>query len=71
MPSVMQAVHSSHVDRIGHDAATRELHVIWDSGKTSIYEGVPSDLAHDVMTSWSIGSVLTARIKPNFKHRYG
>ena len=71
MPPVMRSVFSSHVDRIGHDPETGELHVTWDSGKTSVYEGVPADVAHSMMNSWSVGTALRDQVKPNFKHRYG
>lgn len=70
MPPPMRSVFSSHVDRVGHDAQTGELFVQWDTGKTSVYTGVPADLAEDVMSSWSVGSALTTRIKGTFAHRY-
>jgi hypothetical protein len=70
MPPPMRSVFSSHVDRIGHDVQTGDLYVQWDSGKTSVYSGVPPDLAEDVSTSWSVGSALTTRIKGAFPHRY-
>ena len=71
MPQVMQAVTSSHVARMGHDMQTGEFHVQWtDGGKTSIYSGVPADVAHEVMTSWSVGSALRTRIKGTYAHRY-
>lgn len=70
MPPPMRSVFSTHVDRIGHDAATGELHVQWDTGKTSVYVGVPPDVADEVMNSWSVGKALTERVKPRFQHRY-
>ena len=42
MPPPMRSVFSSHVDRVGHDAQTGELFVQWDTGKTSVYTGVPA-----------------------------
>jgi hypothetical protein len=70
MPPPMRSVFSSHVDRIGHDMQTGELHVVWDSGKTSVYSGVPADVADDVSQSWSVGSALTAKVKGKYAHRY-
>lgn len=67
----MRSVFSSHVHSIGHDAETGDLHVRWDDGKTSIYEGVPREMADDVMNNWSVGKALRERVKPHFKHRYG
>lgn len=67
----MRSVYSSHVDKIGHDAEANELHVKWQgSGKTSVYEGVPADLAHQVMNAHSVGQALNEHIKDNYKHHY-
>jgi hypothetical protein len=70
MPPVMRSVYSSHVNRIGYDNETGELHVQWDSGKTSVYSGVPAQLADETMNSWSVGKSLSTSIKPTFPHRY-
>lgn len=71
MPPVMHSVHSSHVNRIGHDADTSEMHVEWDNGKTSIYSGVPAGLADQVRNSWSVGKAIREMIRGKFDHRYG
>ena len=70
MPPDMRSVYSSHVNTIGHDPETGELHVVWDTGKHSVYAGVPADLASDVMNSWSVGKALTEQVKSNYPHRY-
>ena len=70
MPPVMQSVFSSHVSRVGYDADTQELHVEWDSGKTSVYSGVPPDVADEARKSWSVGTFLTENVKYQFPHRY-
>jgi len=70
MPPVMRGVFSSHVRRIGHDAETKELVVEWDTGKTSIYEGVPAGVADSVANAWSVGTALRQQIKGAYKHRY-
>ncbi len=70
MPPAMRDVFSSHVSTIGYDPETKELHVKWDTGKTSIYEGVPADTATSVMNSWSVGTALRDRVKSAFPHRY-
>lgn len=67
---VMGAVFSSHVDRVGYDMGTQQLYVQWDTGKTSVYSGVPPDVAHEAQNSWSIGTYLTRFVKPHFQHRY-
>lgn len=67
---VMRDVFSSHVNRIGHDPATGDLHVTWNTGKTSVYSGVPQELANAVMNDWSVGTALTTHIKAFFPHKY-
>lgn len=67
----MKDVYSSHVDSIGYDEQTQELHVRWDSGRTSIYSNVPKALAERTMNAWSVGKTLIQDIKPHFPHRYG
>ena len=71
MPAVMRPVYSSHVNQIGHDPETQELHVLWDTGKKSIYEGVPAALAEQVRTSASVGGALRKMVKDRYAHRYG
>jgi len=69
MPA-MTPVWSSHVTAIGHDPDTNELHVTWDTNRTSVYSGVPADLADQVTKSWSVGEALRTMVKGQFEHRY-
>jgi hypothetical protein len=66
----MVEVDSSHVSRIGYSPPDQELWVDWDTGKTSVYQGVPPKLAANVMTSWSVGQALRTDIKGHYEHRY-
>lgn len=66
----MRRVFSSHVAEIGYDSDNQELHVTWNTGRVSVYTGVPEKLANETMNAPSIGSALTDNIKGNFKHRY-
>ena len=70
MPPVMRQVFSSHVEAIGHDPATNELHVKWDTGKTSVYSNVPPEKADAVANSWSVGKALREQVKGQHEHRY-
>lgn len=70
MTPQMRDVFSSHVNQIGYDPTAQELHVSWDTGKKSVYAGVPQDVAHSVMNSWSVGSAMREQVKPNYQHRY-
>lgn len=71
MRPVMVDVYSSHVARIGHDAQSGELHVEWDTGKMSVYSGVPAAVAEQVQNAWSVGSALREHVKGVYSHRYG
>ena len=62
---------SSNVDAVGYDATTRELYVTWTTGKTSIYSGVPADMASEAQRAYSVGNYIRENIKPQFAHRYG
>ncbi len=71
MPPVMQSVYSSHVGSVGYDAETRELHVEWyDTGKTSVYSGVPPEVGAEAASAWSVGQYLTQNVKGRYSHRY-
>lgn len=66
----LREVYSSHVNKVGHDPATQELHVYWDSGKHSVYSGVDAKKAEGVMTAYSVGKAIKEQIKPSHEHRY-
>jgi hypothetical protein len=70
----MRSVYSSHVDEIGYDPDTEELHVKYDTGKTAVYEGVPSAVAVAVgavgPSPPSIGEALHAHVRGKYQHRY-
>lgn len=65
----MRSVYSSRVDSIGFENG--RLFVRWaKGGKTSVYEGVPEELADQVMRSPSIGSALRMSIENQYPHSY-
>jgi hypothetical protein len=66
----MTDVYSSHVNQIGYDHDTSELHVVWDTGRASVYSEVPAVIARAVIRSWSVGTSLTEAIKGKYAHRY-
>lgn len=53
---------SSRVQRVGYDAPQGQLHVIWASGRESIYHDVPADVADDFVKSWSVGSAVNTML---------
>lgn len=67
----MNKVFSSHVAAVGYDPAAQELHVEWQTGKTSVYHGVPPEIGEPFNTGGhaSIGAALKA-VKGSYKHQY-
>jgi hypothetical protein len=65
----MQSVYSTNVNAIGYDAENSELYVEWNSGKISIYSGVPEDVAESVKKAPSVGTAMRD-IKAEYRHRY-
>ena len=67
-----RSVFSSHVKSISYDPETQEMVVNWKSGKkkTSVYEGVPEDVADQASRAASVGSFLRENVKNKHPHRY-
>lgn len=70
MTILSKDVYSSHVSTVSYDTETKELEVTWDTGKISVYSGVPKEIAEKAMTSWSVGSFLASHVKGKFPHGY-
>lgn len=67
----MRQVFSSSVAEIGYDADRKTLLVQWGrTGKVSAYQGVPADLADEVMNAPSVGQALREQIQGNYAHKY-
>lgn len=67
MPASFKSVFSSHIDEIGYDDETRELTVRWDGdGGTTVYRGVPHEVAKEVWHAPSIGEALHRHIRGKF-----
>lgn len=71
MPAEMRQVYSSHVAEAGFDGESGELHVVWSSGRRSVYAGVTAAEADQVLTAPSIGEALHAMVRGRKDHRYG
>ena len=65
-----QAVYSSNVSEVGYDDESGELLVVWKSGKTSAYQGVPEDVALKLANAPSVGKMINDEIKPYYSHSY-
>ncbi len=65
----MREVYSNRVASIGYEDG--KLIVKWaKGGKTSVYDGVPEQLANEVMNAPSIGSALRLSIEGQYAHSY-
>jgi hypothetical protein len=59
------------VSEVGYDPDTQEMSITWEkSGKTSIYSGVPEDVAESCSRAPSVGQFINSEVKPFYSHRY-
>lgn len=58
----LTVVESSMIHAVGYDAKTRELEVVFNSGKTYVYEGVPPKVHKELMAAESKGRYMLAAI---------
>lgn len=65
----LNPVYSSHVEAIGYDPVSQELRVRWQSGRESIYHGVPPEIGSDFHKRASIGEALKS-VKASYRHTY-
>lgn len=66
-----RSVYSSMVSEVGYDPDTQEMSITWaKSGKTSIYSGVPEDVAESCSRAPSVGQFINSEVKPFYSHRY-
>lgn len=61
-------VFSSMVSEVGWDEEDGLL-ITWANGKKGAYDGVPEELAVKLSNAASVGEMINAEIKPNFKYR--
>lgn len=58
----LETVESSMIHAVGYDAKTRTLEVVFNSGRTYIYDGVPPKVYKELMAAESKGSYMKAAI---------
>lgn len=66
----MRRVFSSHVDRVGHDEETGELHVHFSNGSEGVYADVPPEVARSVLSAPSIGQELHRIVRGQYGFSY-
>lgn len=60
-------VKSSNIEAIGHDPATREMHVRFSGGKTYVVHGVSPEQHAEFMAASSKGSHYSATFRKTHK----
>lgn len=64
-------VYSSMVQTVGYDEEKQEMTIAWaKGGKSSIYSGVPEDVAVRLANTESVGTMIHTEIIPQYAHRY-
>jgi len=63
MPHVM----SSAISRIEYTPPTRELHVVFTTGRSYIYFAVPAEVYHQFIRSASKGEFFNAMIRDRYE----
>jgi hypothetical protein len=66
----MRKVHSSHIDEIGYDADKQALTVVYRTGATAIYRGVPPEIGGNVMAAPFVGSAIHELVRGKYQHEY-
>lgn len=71
----MKRVFSSHIDAVGYDPESGELHVQFQgrksgAGKIAVYSDVPPDVGNMVVNSPSVGSALHDFVRGKYAHGY-
>lgn len=68
MPEMMP-LSSTNIDSAGYDDVARELHIIFKSGKTYIYENVGRETFDDLVNASSPGGYLARWVKGTHTYR--
>jgi len=63
----MPQVASSVISRIEYSAPTRELHVVFTTGRTYTYFAVPAEIYHQFVRSASKGNFFNAMIRDRYE----
>lgn len=66
----MRRVFSSHIDAVGYDPDSKELHVEFKNKKIGVYMDVPPDVARMVTDAPSIGTALSQFVKDKYAFGY-
>lgn len=65
-----KSVFSTMCTNVGYDPETKEMTVTFTNGKTVAYSGVPEDVALQLSTAPSVGTMLHEQIKGQYPFRY-
>jgi hypothetical protein len=66
----MKRVFSSHIERVGFDEESGELHVHFSNGSEGYYHGVDPADARSVLSAPSIGEELHRTVRGSYRFSY-
>lgn len=66
----LKRVFSSHIEQVGYDPERMELQVVYRTGKSAIYFGVPPNIGRDVVDAPSIGDAMHQLVRGKYRFRY-
>lgn len=66
----MRDVYSTSVNSVGYDEEAGSLYVTWENGRTSVYSGVPPDVARKAENAWSVGKFIREEVVGRYGHKY-
>jgi hypothetical protein len=64
---VVVGMPSAVIRSFRYDAASRRLHIVFQTGRRYIYEDVPEDLVRDMKAAFSKGEFFNAHIRDRFR----
>lgn len=62
-------VFSERAQEVSYDDETQEMTVVWRNGKSTVYFGVPENMALDLSKAPSVGSMINSDFTGKFRHR--
>lgn len=65
----LNVVKSSMIHAVGYNDKTRELEVVFKTGRTYVYKGVPAKVFDELMAAESKGQFMRAEILNRYQYR--
>jgi len=62
----LQEIKSSTISKVGYDAGTKIMIVVFHSGSTYEFENIPQEIYYDFIQAKSFGKFFAQRIRPSY-----